>query len=371
MPNRSLLAHSIAIATLDAKTETLPTPDTVLFTAMKNEGPFLLEWVAHHLAAGFEKIVVVSNDCSDGSDILLDALDRAGYLDHLPQTVSPDMAPQLSAARLFEAKFALAGKWVLWLDGDEFLNIHAGDGSVQALIDSLGDASGMAINWRIFGTGGQNIWSGLPIAQQQTACAERTYMPHQAAKTLFQYGKHFTAMDVHAPHATPGMEESFHILDSGGNKVPQRKFFYARDGAPQYRARMRNVREIHKIAQINHYALRSRESFALKSLRGDGTMTAAENARRGQDGSGMKFRHGKKFWRKYDMDECLDTSILKYSDATNRILATMCDRPEIRNAYEACCDILVQNRKSLEASLGLHLETAKRWEFLSALEQQF
>lgn len=33
-----------------------------LFSAMKNEAPFLLEWVAYHKAIGFDRIVIYSND---------------------------------------------------------------------------------------------------------------------------------------------------------------------------------------------------------------------------------------------------------------------------------------------------------------------
>ena len=109
-------------------------PATILFSAMKNEGPFILEWVAHHRAIGFDEIIVVSNDCDDGSSELLDALDASGYVTHQIQTVPPETAPQMAAAQKLEKECDLTGKWVLWLDADEFLNIHVNDGSLNALI---------------------------------------------------------------------------------------------------------------------------------------------------------------------------------------------------------------------------------------------
>ena len=42
---------------------------------VKNEGAFLLEWLAHHRASGFTDVLVFSNDCSDGTDLMLDRLD--------------------------------------------------------------------------------------------------------------------------------------------------------------------------------------------------------------------------------------------------------------------------------------------------------
>ena len=35
----------------------------ILFSAVKNEGPFILEWIAYHKAVGFDAVLVVSNDC--------------------------------------------------------------------------------------------------------------------------------------------------------------------------------------------------------------------------------------------------------------------------------------------------------------------
>ena len=49
----------------------------------KNEGAFLLEWIAYHKVIGFSNIVVLSNDCEDGSDefllIFLDPNMRRSY----------------------------------------------------------------------------------------------------------------------------------------------------------------------------------------------------------------------------------------------------------------------------------------------------
>ena len=342
----------------------------ILFSAMKNEGPFVLEWVAHHLAVGFDEIVIVSNDCDDGSAELLSALEVSGYLTHQLQIVPNGMAPQAAGVRLFEKTHKLDGKWVLWLDADEFLNVHAGDGSLEALITEMSPADGIAINWRVFGTCGMNIWQGENITQHQTGCANRDYRPHQAVKTLFRYGQNFIKMDVHAPHAASDREACFYLIDSGGLRIDQRSFLYDKNGQPQYRARMRNVLQPHKLAQINHYALRSRESFAFKSMRGDGTMTAAENINRDQNNKNAKFRHNPKFWKKYDISECRDESILRYQASTTQIMKEMIKHPEICSAYDRCCEIFFTNRKKLENQIGIDFASAKRWQFLSALGAQ-
>ena len=64
-------------------------PRHTLISSVKDEGPFLLEWVAHHLVLGFDRILIASNDCSDGTDRLLAALDGAGYVRHVPNKLKP------------------------------------------------------------------------------------------------------------------------------------------------------------------------------------------------------------------------------------------------------------------------------------------
>ncbi|HSF92434.1 MAG TPA: glycosyltransferase family 2 protein, partial [Paracoccaceae bacterium] len=57
-------------------------PNHTILATMKNEAPFILEWVAYHQIIGFDKFVIFSNDSTDGTTEILDALDRAGIINH-------------------------------------------------------------------------------------------------------------------------------------------------------------------------------------------------------------------------------------------------------------------------------------------------
>jgi len=56
----------------------------VIITTMKNEAPYILEWVAHHLVIGFDHIVVLTNDCTDTTNAILTRLDALGYVTFQP-----------------------------------------------------------------------------------------------------------------------------------------------------------------------------------------------------------------------------------------------------------------------------------------------
>ena len=55
----------------------------VVVCSMRNEGAFLLEWVVWYRMLGFSDIVVVTNDCTDHSVELLSRLAEAGWVEHL------------------------------------------------------------------------------------------------------------------------------------------------------------------------------------------------------------------------------------------------------------------------------------------------
>lgn len=60
----------------------MSTGEKVLVACMRDEALFVIEWVAHHLVIGFDRIVVYTNDCHDGTDKLLKALSKHAPVEH-------------------------------------------------------------------------------------------------------------------------------------------------------------------------------------------------------------------------------------------------------------------------------------------------
>lgn len=59
-------------------------PKVLLVTTVKNEGPNILEWVAHHLLAGFDHIQIYQNDSEDSTQKHLRTLAKAGVIEYFP-----------------------------------------------------------------------------------------------------------------------------------------------------------------------------------------------------------------------------------------------------------------------------------------------
>src|SRR5690606_11488643 len=117
---RGRVGRSVSVRdeqTAPAQDRAVPVPGTYLFTAVRNEAPFLIEWIAYHKVIGFENIIIAANPSTDGTDELLAALDEAGEIMFVPHDPPEGVGPQRHAARLAnERKLIPDGAWASWLD---------------------------------------------------------------------------------------------------------------------------------------------------------------------------------------------------------------------------------------------------------------
>ena len=81
----------------------MATPDEPRITAVafaKNEGRFLLEWIAYHRLIGVSDFVFFTNDCEDGLPALLERLAEMGIVSRYDNPVAPGGSPQNQALGL-------------------------------------------------------------------------------------------------------------------------------------------------------------------------------------------------------------------------------------------------------------------------------
>ncbi|MDO8883300.1 glycosyltransferase family 2 protein, partial [Pseudotabrizicola sp.] len=99
---------------------------TAIVTTMKNEGPFILEWIAYHRAIGVDDFLVYTNDCTDGTDTMLELLQAKGLCQHRvnPWVPGGELKPQHAALQAAESEPVMQNcGWGICMDVDEFINI--------------------------------------------------------------------------------------------------------------------------------------------------------------------------------------------------------------------------------------------------------
>jgi Glycosyl transferase family 2 len=306
----------------------------VLFSAMKNEAPFVLEWIAYHKAIGFDEIVICSNPSNDGMEEILAALARAGEITHLRAEASTESSPQSLAAARFDQEVGFRdGDWYLWLDADEFLNVHAGDRTVNALIAAMADRSCALLNWRIFGSNGNPGFTGRFVSPAFCRAAGADFTGNDQIKSFFRKSaayRGFSRIGVHRPLLVRGGKLPIDEVITGNGKSPS--------ASVRGHARWLKGTEVGGIArvpadeagwmlaQINHYLVRTPEHFALKRLRGRGSVPDAVSERNS--------RHTAAFFQKYDRNEEEDRSILVWQDRVTAEMERMAGSPEVSAALD-------------------------------------
>jgi hypothetical protein len=129
---------------------------SVVVTATRNEGPFILERVAWQKMLGFDDILIMQNDCTDHSPQMLQKLEKAGWITTLHHKPYGNQTPKFSAHRKARRHTLVTNcDWMFLCDVDEFLPLHTEEGTVQSFLgDGVPDMAGIAIHWKSFGTSG-------------------------------------------------------------------------------------------------------------------------------------------------------------------------------------------------------------------------
>lgn len=240
---------------------------------VRNEAPFVLEWLAHHRAAGFTDFLVFSNDCDDGTDAMLDRLQEMGQLTHLRNDARAGRGVQWAALKAAEAHpLTRAADWIMVLDIDEFVNVHVGDRTLPELIAAVPGATAFALTWRVFGNGGVVGFADRPVLHQFTRAVRNPPLwPWRLVliKTLFRNDGTYRGLGVHRPRGPdPARLDAARWVDGSGRDLPRAYRTGRLFG--DYRV------DSWRLAQVNHYPLGSMEGFMVKRDRGKPNRSAQD-----------------------------------------------------------------------------------------------
>lgn len=300
---------------------------TVVST-MKNEGPYIIDWVAHYKTLGFDHILVCTNDCTDPTVEILLRLQEMGYVTQ-HNTIVRKAGIHRSALRQASRRYDIVmdAKWVFVCDVDEYLNVHLGDGSVRALVEGSGeDADVISVPWRIFGPAGVETFADKPLTEQFSMGefewdAEKRPATGKFVKSLYTNQHKFQRMGLHAPVSLPEfVPDTKRVLPGGRDYVVN--------------GERTNNPPLFEGAQVNHYALRSMDSFLIKRARG--------RANHSHHVLGMEY------WDKFNLNDEKDTSIERYSKASKDLADDLKADPMLGELHNQAVDWHARKAASLK-----------------------
>ena len=321
--------------------------EKILFTVVRNEAPYLLEWVAYHRLIGFDTIVVYSNNCTDRTDQLCAELAAEGYIEHHicdPQGASP----QGHAAWMFRRSGRVKeGDWLLFCDPDEFLNVKFGGHRLDDLLERTQDAKGVLLPWRLFGDAGHLHFTGRSIDPVYSRAAPAMNANNRVVKTLVRYGPDVEFTGIHMPKMRPEYW-------SNGPLFLSPRLLPIDPDKPAYSLWREKGQAVtcdkddttYENVQINHYFVRSLASFALKHLRGNGGTSAARS-------DVNKQRYSSENYEKSNHNEVEDHSILIWRSQLDTAIQNMLSAQKIAQAQNMVWLDYLQFEKAFLTENGL------------------
>ena len=289
----------------------------VIVTTMKNEGPFMLEWIAFNRVIGFTDFLIYTNDCDDNTDKIAIRLQDLGLAQHRENKIRKGGSPQRTALKACrEEEICRAADWLICADCDEFMNIRVGKGRLDDLFAAVGDADGISVCWKLFGNSGNLNYCEDFVISQFDRCAGEHEFPNFRArgmKTLVRNNERFNRLRIHRPvfHLDRG---DVKWVDGGGQPMPDS---YLAAGWKSH------AEFTHDYVRLHHYAVRSVESFLVKRDRGRTNHVGDDQ--------------GISYWATMNYNASHDTSIQRHLPALKREMTKLLKDPELKRLHDGAC----------------------------------
>jgi len=299
-------------------------PETARFlitTCMKDEGPFIIEWVAWHRAIGIQDIVIFTNDCSDGTVEILERLQALGHLRHLPNpalaTGSAYFQPMALAYTPYLSEFERADFYIS-MDVDEFINIRAGSGRMADLLAATGPFDALSMSELNHGSNFvEHFEPGLMMEQfpRHQREAPGKFRARRGVKTIARLGSKIQHIRNHRPDMRHDAGDVT-WLDGSGRPLGTLHADASENGV--------DCRGTYDLVALDHFALRSIGSFLVKMARGDVVVEGKSVSRR--------------YWRMRDRDSDLTSTFERQWPAFQALYDALMGDAELADLHQKSCD---------------------------------
>lgn len=191
---------------------------------VKNEQPYILEWIAFHRLIGFEKFILADNISNDGTSELLSKLDNAGIIDRIIYPTQAGQPPQIPAYREIYKLYKEDINYIAFLDADEFIT-STQDISLKKLLKELEKKDkfgGLALNWSVFGSSGKKYFDEGLVIERFTKRANKDQFINHHLKSIVKIECIESISNCHQAQLKDGFlyyNTNYEIIDKNKQKI--------------------------------------------------------------------------------------------------------------------------------------------------------
>ncbi len=276
-------------------------PRIGIVAPVKDEAPFLLEWIAYHRALGVEHFLIGDNGGDDGTSELLQALAAAGVIrrtDWLGVRALQKSFYETSIPLMVDLVDVVA-----MIDADEFLRpLNGLDNIPEAIAEIFArpEAAAASLHWASYGSSGRDEPGEGLVIERFTYRAPEANILNRFYKTVVR-PECFGGVIAHKVRLTDGE----YVNDLG----------VANHLSPLTEAVLANSVNWNRL-RVDHFVVKSRAEFAAKRRRGRASTI---------DGI-----HHDRFFEERDRNEVFDpmpADFIARTKAEIKLLAELLDAP--------------------------------------------
>ncbi|WP_447733028.1 glycosyltransferase family 92 protein [Aeromonas veronii] len=242
----------------------------------KNEEKYILEWIAHHIVAGFDSIVIYDNESDISLSEIVSTLSHSIHIEVIKWPSIEGVSPQLSAYNDYAAKFSNLVDFTAFIDIDEFVFINNGTKINEFLQNFDGSSTAIAMNQLCFGSSGQEKYEKDLVIRRFNHTSPISFEENNYFKTLVKTSAIKDIPDCHWVEIAHG-----NYVNSN-NKVLMREH--------SHKGKANNP--AHDTLILHHYILKSKEEFTIKRNRGGGVSSTLQGRLSKYDENAFASRDG-------------------------------------------------------------------------------
>lgn len=284
--------------------------DLTVVAILKDEAPYLKEWLDYHLLAGVDHFYLYDNESLDNQAEVVAPYVKAGLVDYF---YLPGIAMQYAAYNDAVKRFKFHCRYMAFIDCDEFIYPKT-NRSISEVLDEIlsrdKSAAGLAVNWQLFGSSGEvKADYSRGVLERFTRRAPKDRAPDGKGNAHIKTISNPRKINVVAQSHFQNYFEGFYSVNENGGS-PTRAFNYPVT--------------VEKIA-LNHYFTKSREEFLLKRERGR---------------PDTNIKYALEQFELYNCNEEFDDGILKYRAARVKNFSLESDAAKVRRVTSALNETL-------------------------------
>ena len=216
-----------------------------IVAVVKNEVPYIVEWIEYHLLVGVQKFIIYDNESTDNLRECLEPYIKNDIVEYI---FFPGIRQQLNSYNDAIRRYRYSSFWFAFIDIDEFL-LPVTNETISDFLKNFEDMPGIEVNQIIYGSSENTKKTNNLVMERFKDHSNYDLFNNRAVKTIANSRYISFMKTVHVAEYFNGE----YSVDSDKNKT----YIPSLQRTP-----------LHNKIRINHYCIKSLEEFYEKSNRG-------------------------------------------------------------------------------------------------------